>query len=128
MYSFPRITLPERAINEAKVGLCHVFGMSSAWSYLVASWLVMYLNAGEGSGSRHGLLHETSGGDWDLSRSWQWFWSTRRHLSLQVGVSSRVLNLNSSYGLLNELLTPNIWIVDMKHSSVLHCFISSKSV
>lgn len=24
MYSFPRIDLPERAIKEAKVGICHV--------------------------------------------------------------------------------------------------------
>jgi len=31
MYSFPRITIPQRAINEAKVALRHMFFMSSAY-------------------------------------------------------------------------------------------------
>lgn len=36
MYSFPRIDLPERAIKEAKVGVCHVILLSIIFLLYVA--------------------------------------------------------------------------------------------
>uniref|UniRef100_A0A673XTE8 alanine transaminase n=1 Tax=Salmo trutta TaxID=8032 RepID=A0A673XTE8_SALTR len=91
MYTFPRLSLPEKAINAAKVCLSLPLfhppsllnDLSFPCLFLMLSCLILpipipsvlllfnllYLCVGERPGSRHVLLYEAAGGDWYLPGS-----------------------------------------------------------
>lgn len=88
MYTFPRITLPQKAIDKAKV--CSIHPLHPLIYSCVLTILLINkvcVSAGVGPGSRHVLLYEAVRGGRNLPGTRKWLWSERGNLPLQVSIA-----------------------------------------
>lgn len=87
MYTFPQITLPQKAIDKAKVCAAPSRRPAAAAAAARIRSKDACLCAGGRSGGRHVLLHAPAGGGGHLLGAWKRLWSESRNLPLQVGTA-----------------------------------------
>lgn len=109
MYTFPCISLPQKAINKAKVWAlppppptpslheCGEFPQQEARLSNHSNQLS--LNAGGRPHPRHVLLHEAAGGGRNLPGTRQWLWPEGGNVPLQVSTTVKQKNNNALYHL-----------------------------
>lgn len=84
MYTFPRITLPQKAVIKAKVWATHfAHGCSCLCKHLHVQVCVCVTTGGRPY-RRCLLLYEAARGGGDLPGAGKWLWAERGNLSLQV--------------------------------------------